>query len=82
MLPKQLVFCPFLRHFIEYFVNIFLCLLELNLTQRHGVYGVFLNDTEAPSVQGATEKTTHKTCINVIYKLPLNSKLGNHNYEF
>ena len=33
-------------------------------------------------MQGATEKTTHKTCINVIYKLPLNSKLGNHNYEF
>ena len=82
MLPKQLVFCPFLRHFIEHFVNIFLCLLELNLTRRHGVYGEFFNDTEAPSVQGATEKTTRKTCINVIYKLPLNSKLGNHNYEF
>ena len=73
---------PFSYLFFKYFVNIFLCLLGLNLTRRHGVYGVFFNDTEAPSAQGATEKITHKTCVNVIYKLPLNSKLGNHNYEF
>ena len=68
---KRLVFNPFYRLFIEYFVKIFLILLVLNFTRRHGVYGAFFNDTEAPSVQGATEKTTHKTCINVIYKLPL-----------
>ena len=68
---KRLVFNPFYRLFIEYFVKIFLILLVLNFTRRHGVYGAFFNDTEAPSVQGATEKTPHKTCINVIYKLPL-----------
>ena len=68
---KRLVFNPFHRLFIEYFVKIFLILLVLNFTRRHGVYGAFFNDTEAPSVQGATEKTPHKTCINVIYKLPL-----------
>ena len=78
---KRCAFKPFPCLSFEYFVNIFLCLLGLNLTRRHGVYGVFFNDTEAPPVQGATEKTTRKTCINVIYKLPLNSKLGNHNYE-
>ena len=52
---KRLVFNPFYRLFIEYFVKIFLILLVLNFTRRHGVYGAFFNDTEAPSVQGATE---------------------------
>ena len=38
---KRLVFSLFLRLFIEYLVNIFLILLVLNFTRRHGVYGEF-----------------------------------------
>lgn len=39
---KRYAFKPFLCLSLEYFVNIFLCLFRLNLTQRHGGNGGFM----------------------------------------
>ena len=41
---KRCAFKPFPYLFFECFVNIFLCLLKLNLTQRHGGKGGFMKD--------------------------------------